>query len=255
MSLPEFSLTDRIALVTGAGRGLGQAGALALARAGAHVALVSRTRGQLEETAAAVERLGRKALVAVADIRSAGEIEAAVRRTLEGFGRIDILFNNAGTNVRKPVVEMTDEDWHTIIDTNVKGIFLVARAVARQMIVQKNGRIINMSSMSAVSPERDKVVYASSKGAVSQFTKGLALELAPYGVTVNAIAPGYMMTPLVKGYLEADAERYKRILQRIALGRIGQPEEIGGALVFLASDAARYVTGATIAIDGGWTAS
>lgn len=202
-----------------------------------------------------VERLGRKALVAVADIRKADEIEAAVRMVVEAFGRIDILFNNAGANVRKPVVEVTDEDWHTIIDTNVKGIFLVARAVARQMIAQKSGRIVNMSSMSAVSAERDKVVYASSKGAVSQFTKGLALELAPYGITVNAIAPGYMMTPLVKGYLEADPERTKRILQRIALGRIGQPEEIGGALVFLASDASRYITGATIAIDGGWTAS
>ncbi len=255
MSLPEFNLNDKIAFVTGAGRGLGRAGAFALARAGAHVVLVSRTRSQLDETAAAVEAMGRKALVAVADIRSSGQIEAAVRTAVEAFGRLDILFNNAGTNVRKPVVEMTEEDWHTIIDTNVKGIFLVARAVARQMIAQKSGCIINMSSMSSVSPERDKVVYASSKGAVMQFTKGLALELAAHGIRVNAIAPGYMMTPLVKGYLEADAERYKRILQRIALGRIGQPEEIGGALVFLASDAARYITGATITIDGGWTAS
>jgi NAD(P)-dependent dehydrogenase (short-subunit alcohol dehydrogenase family) len=191
----------------------------------------------------------------VADIRSGAQIEAAVRVAVETFGRIDILFNNAGTNVRKPVVEMTDEDWHTVIDTNVKGIFLVARAVARQMITQKSGCIINMSSMSSISPERDKVVYASSKGAVLQFTKGLALELAAHGIRVNAIAPGYIMTPLVKGYLEADGERHQRILQRIPLGRIGQPDEIGGALVFLASDAARYITGATIAIDGGWTAA
>jgi gluconate 5-dehydrogenase len=255
MSLSEFSLEGRIAFVTGAGRGLGRAGALALAEAGAHVALVSRTRSQLEETAAAIERLGRKTRIAVADIRKAAEVEGAVLATVEAFGRIDILFNNAGTNVRKPVVDMTDQDWHTIMETNVKGVFVVARAVARQMIAQKGGRIVNMSSMSAVCPERDKVVYASSKGAVSQFTKGLALELAPHGITVNAIAPGYMMTPLVKGYLEADVERTGRILRRIALGRIGQPEEIGGALVFLASDAARYITGATIAIDGGWTAS
>jgi NAD(P)-dependent dehydrogenase (short-subunit alcohol dehydrogenase family) len=255
MSLPEFSLDGRIAFVTGGGRGLGRAGALALAQAGAHVALVSRTRSQLEETAAMVERLGRKALVVTADIRNSQQIDDAVQRTVDTFGRIDILFNNAGTNVRKPVVEMTDEDWHTIMETNAKGIFMVARAVARQMITQKSGTIINMSSMAAVSPERDKVVYASSKGAVSQFTKGLALELAPYGITVNAIAPGYMMTPLVKGYIEADAERYRRILGRIALGRIGQPEEIGGALVFLASAAARYITGSTITIDGGWTAS
>jgi NAD(P)-dependent dehydrogenase (short-subunit alcohol dehydrogenase family) len=255
MILQQFSLEGKTAFVTGAGRGLGRAGALAFAQAGADLALVSRTRAQLDETAAAVERVGRKALVLTADIRSAAEVETAVRRAVEAFGRIDVLFNNAGTNVRKPVVETSDEDWHTIMETNVKGVFVVARAVARQMIAQKGGCIINMSSMSSVSPERDKVVYASSKGAVAQFTKGLALELAPHGVRVNAIAPGYMLTPLVKGYLEADAARYQRILERIALGRVGQPEEIGGALVFLASDAARYVTGATIAIDGGWTAS
>ena len=195
MNLAEFSLDGKIAFVTGAGRGLGQAGALALARAGAHVALVSRTRSQLEETAAAVEGLGRKSLVAIADIRDSQQVEAAVRRTVEFFGRIDILFNNAGTNVRKPVVDMTDEDWHAIMETNVKGIFVVARAVARQMIAQKGGRIINMSSMSSVSPERDKVVYASSKGAVMQFTKGLALELAPHGINVVTDCPSPRSSP------------------------------------------------------------
>jgi NAD(P)-dependent dehydrogenase (short-subunit alcohol dehydrogenase family) len=254
MSLGEFSLDGKIAFVTGAGRGLGEAGAVAFAKAGAHVVLVSRTRSQLEGTAAAIERLGRKALVAPADVREQEEVKAAVRAAVQTFGRIDILFNNAGTNVRKPVVDMTDEDWHTIIDINVKGVFVVARAVAKQMIEQRSGRIINMSSVTAVLAEREKVVYASSKGAVMQFTKGLALELAPYGITVNAVAPGYIMTSLVKAYLEADADRYKRILSRIPLSRIGQPEELGGALVFLASDAASYITGATIAIDGGWAA-
>jgi NAD(P)-dependent dehydrogenase (short-subunit alcohol dehydrogenase family) len=255
MTGAEFSLEGKIALVTGAGRGLGRAGALAFAQAGADVVLVSRTRSQLEETAAAVERLGRKTLVATADARNSQEVDAAIRAGVQIFGRIDILFNNAGTNVRKPVVELTDEDWHTIIETNVKGVFVVARAVARQMIAQRGGCIINMSSASSVVPERDKVVYASSKGAVMQFTKGLAMELAPHGIRVNAIAPGYMMTPLVKGYVEGDADRRQRILSRIPLGRVGQPEEIGGALVFLASGAASYITGATIAIDGGWTAS
>jgi NAD(P)-dependent dehydrogenase (short-subunit alcohol dehydrogenase family) len=255
MSLAEFSLAGKVAFVTGAGRGLGQAGVLALARAGADVVAVSRTKSQLDETAAQVEALGRRALVATADTRSGAEVEAAVRAAVGAFGRIDILFNNAGTNVRKPVVEMSDEEWQTIIETNVKGVFVVARAVGRQMIAQRAGCIINMSSASAVVPERDKVVYASSKGAVMQFTKGLAMELAPFGIRVNAIAPGYMMTPLVKGYVESDAERRQRILSRIPLGRVGQPEEIGGALVFLASEASRYITGATIAIDGGWTAS
>jgi NAD(P)-dependent dehydrogenase (short-subunit alcohol dehydrogenase family) len=255
MSLSEFSLDGKIALVTGAGRGLGRAGALALAGAGAHVALVSRTRSQLEETAAAVERLGRKALVATADTRNREEVETAVSVTVEALGRIDILFNNAGTNIRKNVVDMQDEDWHTIMDTNVKGAFLVVRTVARQMVRHGSGTIINMSSMSAVSAEPTKAVYAASKGAIALLTKGLALELAPHGIRVNAIAPGYMLTSLVKGGLDADAERKKRVLARIPLGRLGEPEEIGGALVFLASDAARYITGATITIDGGWTAS
>jgi NAD(P)-dependent dehydrogenase (short-subunit alcohol dehydrogenase family) len=255
MSLPEFSLDGKVAFVTGAGRGLGRAGALALARAGAHVALVSRTKSQLEETAAAVEALGCKAFVATADTRSPAEVDGATRATVGAFGRIDILFNNAGTNIRKNVVDMPDEDWHTIMDTNVKGAFLVARAVARQMVRQGSGTIINMSSMSAASAEPTKAVYSASKGAVALLTKGLALELAPHGIRVNAIAPGYMLTSLVKGGLDADPERKKRVLARIPLGRLGDPEEIGGALVFLASDAARYITGATIAIDGGWTAS
>jgi NAD(P)-dependent dehydrogenase (short-subunit alcohol dehydrogenase family) len=255
MSLPEFSLEGKIALVTGGGRGLGRAGALAFARAGAHVALLSRTRTQLEETAIAVEALGRKALVVLADTRNAAEVDAAVHATVAAFARIDILFNNAGTNIRKNVVDMPDEDWHTIMDTNVKGAFLVARAVARQMVRQASGTIVNMSSMSAVSAEPTKAVYSASKGAIALFTKGLALELAPHGIRVNAIAPGYMLTSLVKGGLDADPERKKRVLARIPLGRLGEPEEIGGALVFLASDAARYITGSTITIDGGWTAS
>jgi NAD(P)-dependent dehydrogenase (short-subunit alcohol dehydrogenase family) len=255
MSSSEFSLAGKIAFVTGAGRGLGRAGALAFAGAGADVVLVSRTRSQLDETATMVETLGRKSFVATADTRSSAEVEAAVGAAVHAFGRIDILFNNAGTNIRKNVVDMPDEDWHTIMDTNVKGAFLVARAVARQMVRQGSGTIINMSSMSAASAEPTKAVYAASKGAIALLTKGLALELAPHGIRVNAIAPGYMLTSLVKGGLEADPERKKRVLARIPLGRLGEPEEIGGALVLLASDAARYITGATITIDGGWTAS
>jgi len=216
---------------------------------------VSRTQSQLEATARLVEGLGRRALVAPADTRNTAEVEAAVAVAVARFGRIDILFNNAGTNVRKSVVEMPDEDFHTIMDTNVTGAFLVARAVGRQMVRQGAGVIVNMSSMSALSAEPTKAVYAASKGAMALFTKGLALELAPHGIRVNAIAPGYMLTSLVRGGLDADPARKQRVLARIPLGRLGQPEEIGGALVFLASDAARYVTGATVVIDGGWTAT
>ncbi len=255
MNGPHFRLDGKVAFVTGGGRGLGRAGALAFAGAGADVVLVSRTRSQLEETAALVEKLGRKALAAPADTRNAAEVDAAVQAALDAFGRIDILFNNAGTNIRKPVVDMSDEDWHTIMDTNVQGAFLVARAVARQMVRQGSGAIINMSSMSAMSPEPTKAVYAASKGAIALLTKGMALELAPHGIRVNAIAPGYMLTSLVRGGLDADPARKQRVLARIPLGRLGEPDEIGGALVFLASDAAGYVTGATIVIDGGWTAT
>jgi len=255
MGFAEFNLEGKVAFVTGAGRGLGRAGALALAAAGADLVLVSRTQSQLEATARLVEGLGRRALVAPADTRNAAEVEAAAAAAVARFGRIDILFNNAGTNVRKSVVEMPDEDFHTIMDTNVTGAFLVARAVGRQMVRQGAGVIVNMSSMSALSAEPTKAVYAASKGAMALFTKGLALELAPHGIRVNAIAPGYMLTSLVQGGLEADPARKQRVLARIPLGRLGQPEEIGGALVFLASDAARYVTGATVVIDGGWTAA
>ena len=255
MGFAEFGLEGKVAFVTGAGRGLGRAGALALAAAGADLVLVSRTQSQLEATARLVEGLGRRALVAPADTRNTAEVEAAVAVAVARFGRIDILFNNAGTNVRKSVVEMPDEDFHTIMDTNVTGAFLVARAVGRQMVRQGAGVIVNMSSMSALSAEPTKAVYAASKGAMALFTKGLALELAPHGIRVNAIAPGYMLTSLVRGGLDADPARKQRVLARIPLGRLGQPEEIGGALVFLASDAARYVTGATVVIDGGWTAT
>jgi len=255
MGFAEFGLEGKVAFVTGAGRGLGRGGALALAAAGADLVLVSRTQSQLEATARLVEGLGRRALVAPADTRNTAEVEAAVAVAVARFGRIDILFNNAGTNVRKSVVEMPDEDFHTIMDTNVTGAFLVARAVGRQMVRQGAGVIVNMSSMSALSAEPTKAVYAASKGAMALFTKGLALELAPHGIRVNAIAPGYMLTSLVRGGLDADPARKQRVLARIPLGRLGQPEEIGGALVFLASDAARYVTGATVVIDGGWTAT
>lgn len=255
MRAEDFRLDGKIALVTGGGRGIGRACAVALAEAGAKVAVLSRTRAELEETARIIQGIGRQALVVTADTRKSMEVEVAVQATLQRFDRIDILFNNAGTNVRKPVVDVSEEDYHTIIDTNLKGVFLVARAVARQMVARRSGRIINMSSMASVRPEADKALYCASKAAVSQFTRVLALELGPFGITVNAIAPGYAMTPLVQEYLESNQERFRHILSHIALGRLGTPEEIGGLLVFLASDAARYINGASILIDGGWSGS
>jgi NAD(P)-dependent dehydrogenase (short-subunit alcohol dehydrogenase family) len=244
-------LEGKVAIITGGASGIGEASVRLFVSEGARVVIADI---QDEKGIRLATKLG-NAIYQHADVTAEDDVRRLVEKAVSSFGRLDVLFNNAGTNVRKNVVDMPDEDFHAIMDTNVKGAFLVARAVARQMVVQRSGAIINMSSMSAVSAEPTKAVYAASKGAMALLTRGLALELAPYGIRVNAIAPGYMLTSLVKGGLDADPARKQRVLARIPLARLGEPEEIGGALVFLASDASRYITGASISIDGGWTAS
>lgn len=247
-----FDLSNRVALVTGASKGLGKAIALALAGAGADVALHARNQEDLAAVKDAVEALGRRAEIFCVDVLDKQVVDESVKATLESFGHIDILVNNAGVNVRKPVLELSAEEWDLVIGTNLKGYFLMAQAVVPQMISRGSGKVINMASILGAVALPSQLAYASSKGGVIQMTKVMALEWAKQGVQVNAIGPTYFETPLV-AQLRNDPERYRFIVERTPMGRWGQPEELAGVVIFLASHASDFITGQTIFIDGGWT--
>jgi len=248
-----FDLSGRVAVVTGASKGLGKSMALALAEAGADVALFARDVEGLKAVKQAIEDVGRRAEFFVVDVLNKTAIEVAVKRTLDFFGHVDVLVNNAGVNVRKPVLELSPEEWDLVVDTNLKGYLLVAQAVVPHMLSRGSGKVINMASILGAVALPTQVAYASSKGGVIQMTKVMALEWAKQGVQVNAIGPTYFETPLV-AQLRNDPERYNFIIDRTPMGRWGQPEELAGVVVFLASKASDFVTGQTIFIDGGWTA-
>jgi gluconate 5-dehydrogenase len=247
-----FDLTGKVALVTGASRGLGRAMAKGLAKAGADLVLCARNEADLASAAQEIARLGRKAVSIRLDVLDAESVERAVSMALEAMGKIDVLVNNAGVNVRKTVVELAEEEWDRVLDTNLKGYFLVGRAVGKHMISQGSGKVINVASILGAVGLPNQVAYASSKGGVIQMTKVMALEWAPYHINVNGIAPTYFETPLVAA-LRNDPDRYKFILERTPMGRWGQPEELEGIVVFLASRASDFITGQTIFVDGGWT--
>lgn len=247
-------LDGRVALVTGAGRGLGRAIALALAEAGADLALASRSQGQLADTAADVEARGRRAKVVPMDVTRVESIEAAVEEVWAHYGRIDILVNNAGVNIPQNALDVTEEAWDTVLDTNVKGLFFCCQAVGRRMVQQRSGRIVNIGSQMSEVGFFKRSAYCASKGAVSQLTKVLAIEWAPYNITVNTVAPTFIETDLTRPMFESDPAFKEEVLRRIPLGRLGQPEEVAAAVVFLASDAASLITGHTLLVDGGWVA-
>jgi NAD(P)-dependent dehydrogenase (short-subunit alcohol dehydrogenase family) len=247
-----FNLSGRVALVTGASKGLGKAIALALAGAGADIALYARNKEDLQAVKASVEALGRRAEVFCVDVLDQHAVADNVKGTLEAFGQIDILVNNAGVNVRKPVLELAPEEWDLVVNTNLKGYFLMARAVVPAMLSRGSGKVINMASILGAVALPSQLAYASSKGGVIQMTKVMALEWAKQGVQVNAIGPTYFETPLV-AQLRNDPERYNFIVDRTPMGRWGQPEELSGLVIFLASRASDFITGQTIFIDGGWT--
>jgi len=248
-----FDLTGKVAVVTGASKGLGKAMSMGLAKAGADLVLCARDLGDLNAVAREIEQVGRRALPVQTDVLQSESVQSMVDRAVREFKRIDILVNNAGVNVRKPVVEFEEDDWDLVVDTNLKGYFLVARAVGRQMIEQRKGKIINIASILGAVGLPNQVAYASSKGGIIQMTKVMAIEWAPYNITVNAIGPTYFETPLV-ARLRDDPERYQFIVDRTPMKRWGQPEELEGIVIFLASKASDFITGQTIFIDGGWTA-
>jgi 2-deoxy-D-gluconate 3-dehydrogenase len=246
-----FDLSGRVAAVTGANTGIGQAIAVALATAGADVALIGRTPAT--DTAEQVRALGRRTEIVSADLSTIAPVERVVAETLEKLGRLDILVNNAGIIRRADAVDFTEEDWDAVVDTNLKSVFFLCQAAGRHMIAQGQGRIINIASMLTFQGGVRVPSYTASKSGIGGLTKLLANEWAKHGVTVNAIAPGYIATNNTAA-LQADPARNAAIVDRIPAGRWGNPGDLGGAAVFLASDAAAYVQGHILAVDGGWLA-
>ncbi len=245
-----FSLDGKVALVTGASRGLGAAMAMGLASAGADVVLHA-TRPPTD-TAAAIERLGRRTAVMTADFSDRSAPDRLAAGAIAAFGRIDILINNAGTIKRQPAAEHSDELWDTVIEVNLSSVFRLSRAVGRQMLERgQGGKIINIASLLSFQGGITVPGYAAAKGGVAQLTKALANEWAGRGINVNAIAPGYMETDITAA-LRADAQRRRQITERIPAGRWGTPNDLAGVAVFLASRASDYVHGHVLVVDGGW---
>lgn len=246
-----FDLSGQVALVTGANVGLGQAIALALAEAGADVAGVSRRTAP--ETTAQVKALGRRFISVEADLSSTKPIADIIARTTDALGRLDILVNNAGIIRRADSTEFSEADWDAVIDTNLKSVFFLSQAAGRHMIAQGRGKIINIASMLSFQGGIRVASYTASKSGLAGLTRLLASEWASKGVNVNAIAPGYMITDNTT-QLREDPKRNTEILSRIPAGRWGEPGDVGGAAVFLASRASDYINGAIIPVDGGWLA-
>jgi NAD(P)-dependent dehydrogenase (short-subunit alcohol dehydrogenase family) len=245
-----FDLSGRVAIVTGASRGLGQTWARALAHAGADLVLTSRDRSNLIAFESEIEALGRRALTLQLDVRNLESIERMVAAAEQAFGHLDILVNNAGCNVRKLALDVTWDDWNLILDTNLRGSFFVAQAVARRMVARRYGRIINIGSVTSVAGYAGLGPYGASRGGVRQLTMSLADDWGKYGITVNCLAPGWFQTEQNK-VLYQDKEWVEYLCDRIPVKRPGEPRDLESAVVFLAAESSRYITGQTLLVDGG----
>ncbi len=245
-----FDLSGKVAIVTGASRGLGQYFSRALARAGADAVITSRTVESLAETKAEIEAMGRRAVPVALDVCDYASIQRMAEEAHRAYGKIDILVNNAGCNVRKSAVDVTWDDWNLVVETNLRGTFFVSQAVARTMIPNRHGRIINIGSVTSVFGSAGIAPYCASRGGIRQLTMSLADDWGPYGITVNCLAPGWFRTKQTAVLCENEAW-VSYITDRIPLKRLGQPNDLDGAVVFLASDASAYVTGQLLLVDGG----
>jgi gluconate 5-dehydrogenase len=245
-----FDLTGQVAIVTGTSRGLGQYFARALAKAGADLVLTSRDRASLAPFENEIKALGRRAISIELDVRNHESIERMAAEAESAFGQIHILVNNAGCNIRKPALDVTWQDWNQILDTNLRGSFFVAQAIARRMIARGYGRIVNIGSVTSVFGFAGLAPYGASRGGIRQMTMSLADDWGKHGITVNCLAPGWFRTSQNKVLYE-DPEWVEYLIDRIPVKRPGEPRDLDGAIVFLASEASRYVTGQTLLVDGG----
>lgn len=255
MTLPSMRLDGQVALVTGASGGLGRLACCAFAEAGAAVAITGRDRSKLEETAAGVRDRGGEVEIIVADLTETGGAQAMAAQTIERFGQVDVLLNNAGVMLSKAFMDSSPEEWSRVIDVNLLGVADCCRAVIPEMVRRSRGSIIMMGSILSVRGIANRSAYCVSKAGVASLAKVLAFELGSYGITVNTVAPTVIETDLNRELIQKQPELYDGILSRTALGRLGVPEDLAGLLVFLASPAARYVTGQVIGVDGGFLAS
>lgn len=252
--MPSFSLDGRVALVTGGSRGLGLGMALALAHAGASIALAARTPAELEEAAAQVRALGREAIALPTDVSDVAAVREMVHRVAEHYGRLDILVNAAGFNIRQPATTFTEEDWDRLMAVNLKGAFFASQEAADVMRRQGKGKIINVSSLAAEIVLPNIALYAISKGGMRQMTRALAVEWARDGICVNAIAPGRFWTTMTNAVF-SDPDLHASAVSVIPMGRPGLAADLAGVTLLLASDASDYITGQTIIVDGGWSVS
>lgn len=253
MSRIQADLTGQVALVTGAGKGIGREAALCLARAGARVALTSRTAADLEAVAAEIGQTGGEAFIRPCDVNSVEDIYSMVEAAAAWGGAIDILVNSAGINIQAQALDVTEEQWDRVLGTNLKGAFFCCQAAGKKMVPRGRGKIINLTSTMAFIGYYRRSAYCSSKGGLSQLTKVLAVEWAPHNIQVNCVAPTFIKTPLTEPMF-ADESFYRDVVSRIPAGRVGEAWEVADAILFLASGSSDFMTGSTLLVDGGWVA-